>query len=125
MWNKNLKIGKATQFEEGNLKKKHEFNWEIDPQTGWYTLLPTEEEPEKEKPKAEPKHYKRNGISVNGDILKVIYDFYGNDLTAKEGFYIGNIIKYLMRFQYKDDPISDLDKLIRYAEMLKDAVNRR
>lgn len=64
-------------------------------------------------------YYKRHGIEVK-DVLDQIYTFFDNDITPKEGAYIFNIVKYLMRYKFKDDPISDLEKLETYLEWLKE-----
>jgi len=41
------------------------------------------------------------------------------------GFCIGNIIKYASRCMLKGEPLSDLEKIRRYAEMLEDYLNGR
>lgn len=69
-------------------------------------------------------YYNRNGVQVM-EILNSIYQFFGDDLNAKEGFYIGNIIKYLMRYKFKGDPNRDLDKLDDYLCLLNDELNRQ
>ena len=63
-------------------------------------------------------YYNRNGVEVY-DILNLVYQFFGDDLNAKEGFYIGNIIKYLMRYKFKNDPVSDLRKIEVYRLKLE------
>jgi hypothetical protein len=39
------------------------------------------------------------------------------------GFSVGNIIKYACRYNKKGTPIEDLDKIIHYANILKDKLN--
>ena len=44
-----------------------------------------------------------------------------NGLVSKEeyrGFLIGSALKYLIRFQYKEDPVNDLLKCRDYIDML-------
>lgn len=52
-------------------------------------------------------HYKRFKIQP-WDVI----DEYGLN------FYAGNVLKYLLRYQYKDNPLLDIEKLIHYAEKL-------
>ena len=40
-------------------------------------------------------------------------------------FCLGNIIKYASRCMLKGEPINDLCKIRRYAEMLEDYIDRR
>lgn len=59
------------------------------------------------------KYYTANGLSPieamkNGFVTKEEY----------RGFLIGNVLKYINRFQYKDDALSDLYKCRRYVEYL-------
>lgn len=65
-------------------------------------------------------YYKRNGVEVK-EILSLIYRFFGDDLNAQEGFYLGNVIKYLMRFKFKGNPEQDLNKLEEYLSWLRDS----
>lgn len=66
-----------------------------------------------------PSHYYRNGVEVR-EILELIFKFFGDDVTAEEGGVIFNIVKYLMRYKFKGNPIKDLDKLSVYLDWLKD-----
>ena len=64
-------------------------------------------------------YYYRNGIEVK-DIIKQIYQFFGDDLTSWESACIYNIVKYLLRAKYKDNAQKDLDKTIVNLEWLKE-----
>ena len=63
-------------------------------------------------------YYKPHGTEA-WDVIDSVLSFYGADLKGAEPFYIGNILKYLLRYKYKGQAQSDLDKLIRYVEKLK------
>ena len=63
-------------------------------------------------------YYNRNGIEAK-DIISAIYQFYGSDLSSWESACIYNIIKYLMRYKYKENPEKDLDKLVVNVNWLK------
>lgn len=44
------------------------------------------------------------------------------DALSKEefrGFLLGNVYKYLNRYQYKDSPVDDISKAIHYLEALE------
>lgn len=53
------------------------------------------------------------------DLIDQVLTYYGSDLTGGEPFYIGNIMKYLLRYKYKGKAEEDINKLIRYAQKLK------
>lgn len=55
-------------------------------------------------------YYYRNDVEVK-DVIKTIYKFYGSDLSSFEASCIYNIMKYLMRYKYKEKPKQDLKKL--------------
>ena len=60
----------------------------------------------------EPEYYNRNGLSPLTAFKK--------GLISKEeyrGFLKGNIIKYLVRYQYKNG-VEDIEKLIHYTNEL-------
>lgn len=71
-----------------------------------------------------PKHY--NEMKLNGkpvetiDLIKAFSDL-GN-LSAYEGFLLGNTVKYLSRFPYKSAPVQDLEKAQWYLERLIAAI---
>jgi len=54
-----------------------------------------------------PSHYNQGKIEV----IDTIDDW-------ELGFYEGNIIKYVARYQYKEDPVADLKKAAWYLERL-------
>ena len=61
----------------------------------------------------EPNYYTKNGISPIGAMEQ--------GLISKEqyiGFLIGNILKYVCRYQYKENPYEDLKKAKHYLELL-------
>lgn len=60
-----------------------------------------------------PDYYKKNGIECI-DIIKL----FTLDVHGVEGFILGNVIKYLWRYKFKNG-IEDIDKAINYLIMLK------
>ena len=58
-----------------------------------------------------PKHYTSGKIEA----LEIIEDA-TKDLDGLEAFSIGSALKYLIRFDKKNDPIQDLQKAIFYIE---------
>ena len=62
-------------------------------------------------------HYYHNGIMA-WDIIDKIMEYYGNDVDGSLGFYLGNIFKYLLRFKYKDQAQSDLEKVKVYIDRI-------
>ena len=58
-----------------------------------------------------PKHY----TSGNIEALDIIEDT-TKDLDGLEAFSIGSALKYLIRFDKKNDPIQDLQKAVFYIE---------
>ena len=63
-------------------------------------------------------HYKPHDIEAY-DIINTVFAYFDSDLTSIEAFYIGNILKYLLRYKYKGQKEDDIDKLIAYAKKLK------
>ena len=61
-----------------------------------------------------PAHYKMNEIEPIKFIQKVVR----NHFTGYEGFCLGNIFKYLMRYKFKGDPVGDLTKAKNYIDYL-------
>lgn len=61
----------------------------------------------------QPLYYGGNGLSPLDAMKKGL-------VSADEyrGFLMGNVLKYLVRFQYKDDPLSDLKKCRDYLDKL-------
>lgn len=61
-----------------------------------------------------PDHYNKSGI----ECFDVIKAFFGFD--AFEGFCIGNVLKYIMRYKHKGNPMQDLQKASFYLnEVIK------
>ena len=58
-----------------------------------------------------PKHYTSGKIEA----LDIIEDA-TKDLNGLEAFSIGSALKYLIRFDKKNDPIQDLQKAVFYIE---------
>jgi len=77
-----------------------------------------------EYPKAEsdqvlkPPHYIHNGIETIDYIRAVLTD------DQLEGYYLGNIIKYISRYQDKGG-IQDIDKAMVYLKWLKGLLRER
>lgn len=65
------------------------------------------------KGKVQPSYYSMNGLSPI-DAMKqgLISD------VEYRGFLIGNVLKYITRFQYKENPLEDLKKCKDYLEEL-------
>ena len=67
----------------------------------------------------EPKYYNNNGLSP----LKA----FKKGLLSREeyiGFLKGNIIKYVVRAEYKEDAITDLDKASDYLNYYKELLGQ-
>ena len=64
----------------------------------------------------EPSHYTR-GEKDAIEFVKAVGHL--------EGFCLGNVIKYLYRYQFKDDPVKDLLKAKAYLGMLIGAVENK
>ena len=73
-------------------------------------------------PVDKPEHYAKG---YDGFALECI-DWIRMELTQEEyhGYLKGNIMKYLWRHEDKGNPIQDLQKLRKYAEMLIDQFER-
>lgn len=74
---------------------------------------------DKEDTMKQPDYYKNNGLSP--------IDAFKQGLMSREqytGFIIGNIIKYVVRAEHKEDPVKDLNKakdyINFYLELLDD-----
>ena len=74
--------------------------------------------PEKEKVN-HPEHYNQGKF----ECIDVIKDL-GKEMNGFEGFCIGNAIKYLWRYNCKDNPIEDLKKAIWYIQRVIDSRNK-
>ena len=68
-----------------------------------------------------PNHYYHNGIMA-WDIIDIIMNYYGDDVDGSLGFYLGNIFKYLLRFKYKDQAKSDLEKVKVYIDRIMETL---
>ncbi len=67
-----------------------------------------------------PVYYKFNIEGVEYELIDIIREFIAG-LEAEEAFIVGNIVKYLYRFNKKDggkNAISDIKKIQRYTELL-------
>ena len=67
-------------------------------------------------------YYYRNGVEVK-DVIREVLNFFGDDLTGYEASCVYNILKYLMRYKFKDNPKQDLDKAIVEIEWLKEELD--
>ena len=63
-----------------------------------------------------PPHY--GGSNNPHEAIKVIESW---DLN----FHAGNVVKYISRYRYKDDPLQDLKKALWYLERLIEVENRK
>lgn len=63
-------------------------------------------------------YYNQNGIEA-WDIIHQVMEYHEGNISNKEAGILYNIMKYLMRFPYKGQRNSDLDKVCDYAEQLK------
>lgn len=68
-------------------------------------------------------HYNSNDIETK-DIIECLSIQLGQDVTAYQGFCIGNIIKYLSRFTKKGSPVEDLTKARVYLDYLIENVQK-
>lgn len=59
-----------------------------------------------------PSHYNQNGMEV-WDVIKA----FTSDLNGVEAFYAGNVIKYVLRWKYKNG-IEDLEKAKVYIDKI-------
>lgn len=66
-------------------------------------------------------YYHRNGIEVM-DVIKMMNQFFGSAMSGVEHGYIFNVIKYLMRYKFKEDPVKDLNKAKVYIDYLIEEV---
>ncbi len=68
-----------------------------------------------------PSHYKQG----NREIIEIIKDVLSDKtFTGYEGFLIGNVIKYVTRYNHKDG-IKDLEKASVYLNWLIEIVRNR
>jgi len=68
-----------------------------------------------------PPHYNKGGMEV----IEVIELVTGEKRTGDQGFIgylVGNIIKYLLRFEHKGNPVQDIEKAEWYLKLLKKKV---
>lgn len=68
-----------------------------------------------------PNHYMINGLNTMNIITKIMEN---NSTTYKESWYLGNTLKYLVRYRHKN-LVEDLEKAKDYLERLIDEVNRQ
>lgn len=66
----------------------------------------------------ENSYYYHNGVMA-WNLIDEILDYHEGNLTNREAGILYNILKYLLRFPYKGQRESDLDKAIEYIEQLK------
>ena len=76
-------------------------------------------EPKSDKPKTDSKWHDQH---YQGDIQPIEVMQANMEKESFIGFCLGNIIKYVLRCGKKDDPIKELDKIIRYAMWAKKAI---
>lgn len=59
-----------------------------------------------------PPHYNRGGSETIDEIKSLLDDH------QFEGYLLGNILKYISRYQYKNEPVVDLKKSSWYLNKL-------
>lgn len=62
-------------------------------------------------------YYYHNGVMA-WDIIDQIMDYHEDGLTNKEAGALYNVLKYLLRFPYKGQRDSDLNKAKEYIDQL-------
>lgn len=61
-----------------------------------------------------PKHYKLYGMDIESiDVIRAV----DHDLDGTEGFFTGNVLKYMIRWKKKNG-IEDLQKARKYLDWL-------
>lgn len=103
---------------DGETQYKHDCEGRTEPNRGLWVIegdmfvIPDVEGNEPAAPNA---HYQTNIQPI---------EFMQANMTPEEfiGFLKGNIIKYTARCGKKDDPNKEVDKIIQYAEWLRDAL---
>ena len=84
-------------------------------------ILAKEKKEEKVDLVNHPPHYNKGGMEV----IEVIELVTGEKRTGDQGFIgylVGNIIKYLLRFEHKGNPVQDIEKAEWYLKLLKKKV---
>jgi len=76
-----------------------------------------------------PPHYNKGGMEVIEVIELVTGGETGGETSGKRtgdqgfiGYLVGNIIKYLLRFEHKGNPVQDIEKAEWYLKLLKKKV---
>tara|TARA_R110000824_G_scaffold388028_2_gene583458 strand:- start:37 stop:471 length:435 start_codon:yes stop_codon:yes gene_type:complete len=76
-----------------------------------------------------PPHYNKGGMEVIEVIELVTGGETGGETGGKRtgdqgfiGYLVGNIIKYLLRFEHKGNPVQDIEKAEWYLKLLKKKV---
>jgi len=76
-----------------------------------------------------PPHYNKGGMEVIEVIELVTGGETGRETSGKRtgdqgfiGYLVGNIIKYLLRFEHKGNPVQDIEKAEWYLKLLKKKV---
>ena len=88
-------------------------------------ILAKEKKEEKVDLVNHPPHYNKGGMEVIEVIELVTGGETGGKRTGDQGFIgylVGNIIKYLLRFEHKGNPVQDIEKAEWYLKLLKKKV---
>ena len=88
-------------------------------------ILAKEKKEEKVDLVNHPPHYNKGGMEVIEVIELVTGGKTGGKRTGDQGFIgylVGNIIKYLLRFEHKGNPVQDIEKAEWYLKLLKKKV---
>lgn len=68
-------------------------------------------------------HYNRNGVEAK-EVIRMVSDHQEGAVTPYQGFCIGNVVKYVMRFPFKGEPVENLKKAKVYLDYLIQDINR-
>ena len=63
-----------------------------------------------------PSHYDL-GVGQDLQVMDLV-DAHTNGLSGFQGFLLGNVLKYVLRFQRKGQPLQDLKKARHYLDLL-------
>ena len=92
-------------------------------------ILAKEKKEEKVDLVNHPPHYNKGGMEVIEVIELVTGGETGRETGGKRtgdqgfiGYLVGNIIKYLLRFEHKGNPVQDIEKAEWYLKLLKKKV---
>lgn len=62
-------------------------------------------------------HYNKNDVETK-DILALLSLQLGDKVSFLHSFYLGNVVKYISRYPYKDNGLEDLKKARTYLDFV-------